>query len=56
MMEKKTLKVLLIGLLLIIISGCSESAPTGEMVYEKPAAETFCQEHALCSANLFLNS
>ena len=52
-MEKKTLKILLAGLLLIIITGCSESTPTGEMVYENSEAGTYCQEHVLCMANLF---
>ncbi len=55
-MEKKTLKILLAGLLFIIITGCSESAPTGEMVYEKPAAESLCWEYVLLSVNLFANS
>lgn len=53
MMGKRTLKIILVGLLLIIITGCSESTPTGEMVYEKPESETFCNEYALGSANLF---
>ncbi|MDE5866002.1 MAG: hypothetical protein K2H31_05325 [Lachnospiraceae bacterium] len=56
MMEKKALRIILIGFLLIIITGCSESTPTGEMVYKNPGTGTFCQEHALCSTNLFLDS
>lgn len=56
MMEKKALRIILIGFLLIIITGCSESTPTGEMVYEKTTAETFCQEHVLCPVKLFSNS
>ncbi|MBD5495825.1 MAG: hypothetical protein HDR12_16045 [Lachnospiraceae bacterium] len=55
-MEKNVLKILLVGFLLIIMTGCSESTPTGEMVYEKTAAETFCQEHVLCPVKLFSNS
>ena len=49
MMEKNMLKILLVGFLLIIMTGCSESTPTGEMVYKKTATETFCQEHDLSS-------
>ncbi|MDE7284566.1 MAG: hypothetical protein K2N85_13440 [Lachnospiraceae bacterium] len=53
MMGKKAFIILLVGLLLIIMTGCSESTPTGEMVYKKTANETFCNEYALGSANLF---
>lgn len=55
-MEKNVLKILLVGFLLIIMTGCSESTPTGEMVYEKTVTETFCQEHVLCPVKLFSNS
>lgn len=52
-MGKKMLKILLVGFLLIIITGCSESTPTGEMVYKNPKIEMLSQEFVLCPASLF---
>lgn len=53
MMGKKALKILLVGFLLIIITGCSESTPTGEMVYKNPATGILSHGHALCMVSLF---
>lgn len=33
-MEKKMLKIILTVIFLIILTGCSKTTPTGEMVYE----------------------
>lgn len=52
-MEKKMLKILFVGLLLIIITGCSESTPTGEMVHGNPGTGMYYQGYALCSSDLF---
>ena len=52
-MEKKLLKILLVGFLLIIITGCSESTPTGEMVHKNPAIEMPSPEQASCQVNFF---
>lgn len=55
MMGKKAFKILLVGFLFIIITGCSDSTPTGEMVYKNPATEMLSQEFALRLPS-FLNS
>lgn len=34
MTGKKAFKIILAGLLLMLIAGCSETTPTGELVYE----------------------